>query len=232
MSSSGKQAATHAGLPDVSSDQHHTKSHGHTGADGSGTVAHAATTGKTADDHHNQAHADAQHTDGPNAKTTDPLGLAVAWSVDPRLASVTTGGTANRCYATRNTFGQATGATTLAFMVSTSAGNVSVAVYNNNNSAGRAASPGTTRRITTGAFACPAAGYSASTISSTTVLFGDWMALTTDSVTAVFYCGPILGFPATGTVGLNSFQDSAHPAPSSGASITGTISKILLVGAY
>lgn len=50
-------AAPHSGLTGVTADQHHAQSHGHTGADGSGTVAHSATTGQTANDHHAQAHA-------------------------------------------------------------------------------------------------------------------------------------------------------------------------------
>ncbi len=49
-------SAPHSGLTGVTADQHHAQSHGHTGADGSGTVAHSATTGRTANDHHNQAH--------------------------------------------------------------------------------------------------------------------------------------------------------------------------------
>lgn len=49
-------SAPHSGLTGVTADQHHAQSHGHTGADGSGTVAHSATTGQTANDHHSQAH--------------------------------------------------------------------------------------------------------------------------------------------------------------------------------
>ena len=49
-------SAPHSGLTGVTADQHHTQSHGHTGADGSGTVAHSATTGQTANDHHAQSH--------------------------------------------------------------------------------------------------------------------------------------------------------------------------------
>lgn len=40
--------STHAGI----SGSHHVQSHGHTGADSSGTVAHSDATGRTADDHH------------------------------------------------------------------------------------------------------------------------------------------------------------------------------------
>jgi len=49
-------AAPHSGLTEVTADQHHAQLHGHTGADGSGTVAHSATTGQTANDHHAQSH--------------------------------------------------------------------------------------------------------------------------------------------------------------------------------
>lgn len=42
----------HISLTNVTSDQHHAKSHAHDGADGSGTVTHTDTTGQTTDDHH------------------------------------------------------------------------------------------------------------------------------------------------------------------------------------
>ena len=48
------QTTSHTNLKDVTSDQHHTKSHAHNGADGSGTVAHSDTTGQGADDHHDE----------------------------------------------------------------------------------------------------------------------------------------------------------------------------------
>jgi hypothetical protein len=46
----------HSGLSDVTTDQHHAKSHIHDGADGSGTIAHSALSGVTANQHHAQAH--------------------------------------------------------------------------------------------------------------------------------------------------------------------------------
>lgn len=52
----------HEDLTDVTSDQHHPKSHAHDGLDGSGTVAHSDLTGIAADDHH--------------AKYTDPEAVA------------------------------------------------------------------------------------------------------------------------------------------------------------
>lgn len=46
----------HSALQGVTTDQHHAKSHGHTGSDGSGTVAHGSLTGVGVNDHHNQVH--------------------------------------------------------------------------------------------------------------------------------------------------------------------------------
>lgn len=46
----------HDELTGVSADDHHPQIHGHTGADGSGTVAHSATTGRGTDDHHAKVH--------------------------------------------------------------------------------------------------------------------------------------------------------------------------------
>jgi hypothetical protein len=60
----------HADLGGLTSDNHHAKSHSHSG-DGSGSVAHAATTGLTATDHH------AAPVAGPDANVTvDAAGAA------------------------------------------------------------------------------------------------------------------------------------------------------------
>ncbi len=49
-------STNHDALTNVTSDQHHAKSHLHNNLDGSGTVAHVDVTGKTIDDHHNKSH--------------------------------------------------------------------------------------------------------------------------------------------------------------------------------
>jgi hypothetical protein len=54
----------HDSLTGVSADDHHNQSHGHTGADGSGTVAHANLTGVSANQHHNQSHDHSGASDG------------------------------------------------------------------------------------------------------------------------------------------------------------------------
>ena len=60
----------HADLASVGADDHHAKSHTHSG-DGSGSVAHSATTGQTATDHHPAPAA------GPDANVTvDVAGAA------------------------------------------------------------------------------------------------------------------------------------------------------------
>jgi len=63
----------HSDLSGVTANQHHNQSHGHTGADGSGTVAHSDTTGKTANDHHNEVHVLADASALGSAHTTSGL---------------------------------------------------------------------------------------------------------------------------------------------------------------
>lgn len=79
----------HADLTDVLPDQHHAKSHGHTGADGSGTVAHSATTGRTANDHHNQSHDHSAAGDGtslaPASLTLPSLGYGLSGATSPAI---------------------------------------------------------------------------------------------------------------------------------------------------
>jgi len=60
----------HNSLGGIGADDHHAKSHAHSGADGSGTVAHSATTGQGTDDHHAKAH-DHTGTDGSGILTKD-----------------------------------------------------------------------------------------------------------------------------------------------------------------
>lgn len=71
----------HSGLDGIGTDDHHAKSHVHTG-DGSGTVAHSSLSGVTANQHHNQAHA----LDG--ADHTGTLSIAQAASlIQPKWKS-------------------------------------------------------------------------------------------------------------------------------------------------
>lgn len=60
----------HDGLENVTADQHHAKSHAHSGSDGSGTVAHSAITGVTANQHHNEDHASRHAPAGADELTT------------------------------------------------------------------------------------------------------------------------------------------------------------------
>src|SRR5262252_4215343 len=71
QAAAGNHATTHASTTGQTTDDHHAKSHAHSGADGSGTVAHSATTGITATDHH------AAPAAGPDANVTvDAAGAA------------------------------------------------------------------------------------------------------------------------------------------------------------
>ena len=64
---------SHDLLGGVSADDHHAQSHGHTGADGSGTVSHANLTGVTANQHHNEDHQARHNSGGGDALKLDDL---------------------------------------------------------------------------------------------------------------------------------------------------------------
>ncbi len=127
----------------------------------------------------------------------------------------------NRCYLYRSRGGGTiTGITT---RILNSAGNISVGIV---GSAGGLSNP-VTRRVTSGAIACPAVGYAVVTIASTTVDPSDWIALSHDLGTATFSAGPSgaisenFTVPFTGS-GQMMFMSAAHPVPST-VTVTGTL---------
>lgn len=144
------------------------------------------------------------------AVKTDPLGLGLIYGIDPRIGTLGTFASANRCLYTRVLAGGTI--TKIGIEVGVSSGNISVAAYSNSGS-GRSAVPGA-RLGTSGAVACPANGYQEVSLGgSVVVAAGDWLALSCDNTTASF-----LRFASgTGTAiqnGLAYRQDTAHPAPS------------------
>lgn len=97
--------------------------------------------------------------------------------------------------------------------VNSSSGNISVAVYTNSGS-GRAATPTGGRLATSGAVACPAAGFATVSLGGTvSPVAGDWLAISADNATATFRSLPD-GFGASALGQGASFRESgAHPCP-------------------
>ncbi len=115
--------------------------------------------------------------------------------------------------------------------VGVSAGNISVAAYNNGGE-GRVNSPAT-RLATSGSIACPAAGDATISLGATIYPnIGDWFGLSASSVTATFAAGgsgvalSLLGY------GTQWYQTAAHPLPVGPPVVTdGSIgASILMVG--
>lgn len=110
----------------------------------------------------------------------------------------------------------------IGFHVSVSSGNICVAVYRNNGS-GRSAVPGT-RLATSGAVACPGAGFQTISLGGTvTVQRGDWIALSCDNTTAAFTM--VSGIDSDLYLGFSCRQSSSHPLPSSPASLVASNSR-------
>jgi hypothetical protein len=122
---------------------------------------------------------------------------------------------ANASY-NRVTRGYARTASKVGFVVFVASGNISVAVYRNTGTGHAAAA--NNRVATSGAVACPAAGYNELTLDATVdVNPGDWLALTADNATAAFGGTAITG---TAIGPLTYRQGAAHPAPSTAGAAT------------
>lgn len=143
------------------------------------------------------------------------------------------GGNTQTLAATTCYYGRVRGGGTVdsvAFHVTTSAGDVSVAVYDNTGAA-RSARPNS-RQQTSGAVACPAAGAADVALGgSVAVTPGDhWLAISASST-------PVLAGgsenPAASNLGAGlAYRETAHPAPASAsATPTAIINQPLLIGA-
>lgn len=157
------------------------------------------------------------------ALVTDPLGFGIIYSTDPRMAASPIAWTgANRGIYTRVITGGTI--TKIATDIGVSSGNISVAVYRNNGSAGQAAAPTGAPAITSGAIASPGTGYRELSLGgSIAVNPGDWLFLSCDNTTFTV----LRTTPGSATQILNGFayrQDSAHPAPTVGTlTVTGLV---------
>ena len=138
-------------------------------------------------------------------------------TVEPwTVTAAVTMGSSNRTYFERVTAGETISATKIACRVSTSSGNICLAVYSNTGS-GAAALPAT-RQGTTGSVSCPAGGYAEVSLGATvTIGIGQWMSISCDNATASFAtCGPAdisLSAPQF-FAGLQHLSTSTFPAPS------------------
>jgi hypothetical protein len=131
--------------------------------------------------------------------------------------SLQTFGAANRCFYVVNV-GASRTITKIAIQVGVSSGNISVAVYSPNVVDPAIAVP-STRKVTSGAIACPATGYQEIAIASTLVNNGDFLALSCDNTTATFL-GFVTGATSTNMWrGIGGLQETAHPAPTTPGTI-------------
>lgn len=141
----------------------------------------------------------------------------VARTVDARYAtSLAAFGSSNRTTYVRAE-GFATNVSSIVIYVGTSSGNISVAVYGNNDSEGTAARPSGARKATSGAIACPTgSAFTAVSITPTiSIAAGDWIAISADNTTATF-ARSALTFSGGG---ISYVENSAHPAPASVGSL-------------
>lgn len=119
--------------------------------------------------------------------------------------------------------------TKIGYLVGVQSGNISVAAYANSGS-GRTSVPGV-RLATSGAVACPAAGYQETALpNAVRVDAGDWLAISCDNNTATFQAVLNAGIVNL-AAGLLAYSDATHPAPASNPTVTGYGSRSMcLVG--
>jgi len=118
----------------------------------------------------------------------------------------------------------------VALEVTTSSGNISVGVYANSGS-GRSAAP-SALKVSSGALACPAIGVQEIALTAAIrVEPGDWLAISADNATAAFRSTITAEETTALGNGLCYKQATAHPLPSTPASLTAITGRnILLVG--
>jgi hypothetical protein len=112
--------------------------------------------------------------------------------------------------------------------VGTASGNISVGYYTTSGS-GQGAAPKGAQLATSGAVACPAAGYAAVSVGSTvTPRLVDWIAISCDNTTAEFMQAAN-GMSTTLTQGLAALQTTAHPLPATPGTLTAVATRYALM---
>jgi hypothetical protein len=156
----------------------------------------------------------------------------LACTIDPRLLGA---GVAVAMAATNNAIferielGERAVISKIGLIVGTASGNISVGVYSNNGSPGTNAAPAT-RKATSGAVACPAAGYQEIALTTAVALEdGDWLALSADNTTATFRAMAATQALAAAK-GLSGLQATAHPLPATAVATFGSVNSVFLSG--
>lgn len=166
----------------------------------------------------------------PDAPTSTVTGFGFPYTVDPGIvrSSDNLGMAANNAVYMRVAEGGTISKVGLS--VAVQSGNISVAAYSNTG-IGRSSNPGTLL-ASSGAVACPAAGYQEISLgASVTLAPGDWLAISADNATVRFLS--LLGTANTNGLGAGRQyqQTTAHPLPSTPASLTATAGNtFVLVG--
>lgn len=112
--------------------------------------------------------------------------------------------------------------------VTTQSGNISVGIYSNSG-LGRSAVPAA-RKATSGAVTCPAVGYQEISLgASVTVVPGDWIAISSDNVTAAFRSLLTSELTTQLSSGRCYKQATAHPLPATPASLTAISGRALVL---
>lgn len=146
-------------------------------------------------------------------------------TIDPRISwAAATWSGANRGIFVRTIDGGAI--SKIAIQVGTASGNISLAAYRSTGR-GLSAVPTGAPLATTGAIACPAAGFQQISLGTTIQLApGDWLFMSCDNATATFARHNL---PTAGIEAAFLFrQDSAHPAPTVGTLAASTYAPILV----
>lgn len=126
-------------------------------------------------------------------------------------------GLSNRCFYVRN-IGASMTITKIGLHIGVSSGNISVGIYSPTAVDPSIALPGV-RKVTSGAVACPAAGFQTVTIASTVCNNGDFLALSCDNATATFLAFTTGINSSNIFLGFGGYQESGHPLPTTPGSI-------------
>jgi hypothetical protein len=161
---------------------------------------------------------------------SDTVGGAVAYSSDPRivggLSSQVANYSANQARFVRVMHGGGSCAH-VAIDVGTSSGNISVGFYTNTGTQDSAA-PNTLVQ-SSGAVACPSAGFASVAVTAVAVIQGQhWIAMSCDNTTATF--SRAFANTANFCKGLCTSQATAHPLPASAGTLVTISTSMDLVG--
>lgn len=171
------------------------------------------------------------HRDNFNHLREVASGVPCPVTFDLRMLESTTNTlVANACF-----YGRSRGVGTvdsIAFQVTTSIGNISVAVYSNTGS-GRSAAPNS-RLQTSGSVACPASGAADVALGGSVSVDASgnyWLAISSSGAPVLVGMNGSLAFDSNLAAGLGAREASAHPAPATASPSASSMRIPMLVGA-